>query len=342
MTSSWPRTRRLWRAGLIPLIIAGCFARVPAKEQDAAQWFPYIAANGQFTDLWAVAVPGGQRRRLTDDQLIEAAPAMLPDRRIVYASREVGRWRLKVVDPRPAAATRPNEEPPVRQSEFHYTSAEADDFGPVVSPSGQVLFVSNRSGRKQIFALVPGQNEASLLTPETGECDNPAPGPDGRIAYTRLLNGSRQVWLVDGDGGQKLQVTNLGYNVTDLTLLPAGKVPPPYRLNQALLMPSAMPGQAYQQLLQSQIIFVAHRRPDARSVVTATGEDLDIFRYDPATKRVMNLTNVAGNDANPVVLPSGLIAFTTDRRGTQEIWTVDAWGGHQQPWIDGESWVSTR
>ncbi len=341
VTSPWPKA--FWRTGLISLIIAGCYARVPQRDRGPAQWFPFIAANGGYTDLWAVTLPDGQPRRLTNDMLMESAPTSLADGRVVYASKEVGRWRLKVVDPRPLPDNgHPNPGAAMRPSSFLYESGQGDDFSPMASPSGQVVFVSNRNGIKQIFAIVPGQTEPSLLTAGQAECDNPAPGPDGRIAYTRVFNGTRQVWIMDGDGGQPKQVTSLNLNVTDLALLPANKVPAPYRLNQAILMPSAAPGQVYQQVLQSQIIFVAHRRPDSREVVASIGPDLDIYRYDPATARVMNLTNVAGNDQNPVVLPSGLIAFTTDRRGHKEIWTMDAWGGRQQPWIETKPWVSTR
>jgi Tol biopolymer transport system component len=333
LTSPWPR--RLWRAGIAAALVAGCFPRIPERDQGPTLWFPYIAGHDGYTDLWAVSVPGGQHRRLTDDTLTEQTPASLPDGRIVYASKEVGRWRLKVIDPR-----RPDDD---RPATFFYKSAQGDDFSPTVSPSGQVVFVSNRNGRRQIFAAMPGQDGATLLTPGPGECDNPAPGPDGRIAFVQLHHGTRQVWIMDGDGGMPKPVTALPMAMTDVALLPAGKLPPPYRLNQALLMPSAMPGQAYQQLLQSQILFVAHRKADSRFVVKESGADLDIFRFDPATKRVLNLSGTSGNDSDPVVMPSGLIAFTTDRRGgTKEIWTMDGWGGDQQPWVTAKPWVSTK
>lgn len=334
MSSPWPRF--LWRAGIVAALVAGCFPRVPVHDEGPVTWFPYVAGHDGYTDLWAISVPGGKRRQLTDDMLLEQGPTMLADGRIVYSSKEVGRWRLKVIDPRPAAAEN-------RQAEFLYDNAKGDDFGAVASPSGQIVFVSNRNGRKQIFAVMPGRRDATLLTPEPGEYDNPAPGPDGRIAFVRMHNGSRQIWIMDGDGGQPRQVTNLGMAMTDLALLPASKLPPPYRLNQALIMPSAMPGQAYQQVLQSQVLFVAHRTGDRRFVVKESGKDLDVFRFDPATHRILNLTSTNGNDMDPVVLPSGLIAFTTDRRGgVRQIWTMDGWGGDQQPWITDKPWVSTR
>ena len=331
MTSSWTRT--VWRVGLITLFLAGCFPRVPGKDSGPPFWFPYIQGEGPDTDLWAVAVPGGQRRRLTNDQLQESAPTVLADGRIVFASKETGRWQLKVVDPRPAAP---------QESTFLYPGGHGDDFTPVVSPSGQVIFVSNRTGRNQLYAIVPGQQEATLLTPAAGIFDNPAPGPDGRIAYVRHFDGSRQIWLMDGDGGQPTQLTDLDLDVTNLSLLPVSDLTPPYRLDQALLLPSAPPGQAYQQVLRNQILFVAHRRSDQRTFGASRGRDLDIYRYDPATARVLNLTNLAGNDQDPVVLPSGMIAFTTDRSGTREIWTMDSWGGAQTPWITAKPWVSTR
>jgi Tol biopolymer transport system component len=340
VTSPWPRY--FWRAGIAAVLVAGCFPRVPARDQGPATWFPYIAGKDGYTDLWAVSVPGGQHRQLTDDMLTEQAPAMMADGRIVYASKEVGRWRLKVIDPRPAASDR-RQSDVLPKAEFLYEGGKGDDFAPTVSPSGQVVFVSNRNGTKQIFAVMPGAREATLLTPGPGDHDSPAPGPDGRIVYVRLHNGIRQVWIMDGDGGMPKQLTNLPMAMTNLALLPASKLPPPYRLNQALLMPSAMPGQAYQQLLQSQVIFVARRTGDSRFVVAEKGPDLDIFRFDPATNRVLNLTSAGGNDMDPVVMPSGLIAFTTDRRGgVRQIWTMDGWGGNQEPWITAKPWVSTR
>lgn len=337
MTSPW--RRRTTSAGIIVLLLAGCYPRVPAREANDRFWFPFLSGQGKQTDLWAVSVPGGQYRQLTDDVFDEASPTLLADGRIVYASHETGRWRLMIVDPQLGADVGRIPRP-------LYDGGTGDDYSPVASPTGQVLFVSNRNGRKQIFAISPGARQPVLLTPQQGEHDHPAPAPDGGIYYIssspwRQTAGTRQIWQMEGDGRNARPVSNLPQAMSDLALLPADKLPPPYRIDQALAMPSPAPGQPYAEVRKPLLLFTA-LKPSRRSGLQAGGTDLDIYRLDTSTQRQLNLTDRSGTDEAPVVMPSGLIAFTTDRRGKKEIWTMDGWGGEQRPWINGESWVKTR
>jgi len=83
---------------------------------------------------------------------------------------------------------------------WRLTSDRAQDTQPDISPDGQhVVFVSNRSGREDIWLLRIKGSVLKSLTHEQGENDAPAFSPNGReIAFQR--DGNIFLMSVDGSG----------------------------------------------------------------------------------------------------------------------------------------------
>jgi TolB protein len=59
--------------------------------------------------------------------------------------------------------------------------------------------------------------------------------------------------------------------------------------------------------------------------------DLEIYRYDLSTRRIVKLTDNESDDRHPAWSPNGQkIVFVSDRNGRQEVYTMHADGSHQE------------
>lgn len=86
---------------------------------------------------------------------------------------------------------------------WRLTSDRAQDTQPDISPDGQqVVFVSNRSGHKDIWLLRIKGSVLKSLTQEQGENDAPAWSPDGReMAFQRSKpDGAPHIFVMAADG----------------------------------------------------------------------------------------------------------------------------------------------
>jgi TolB protein len=92
---------------------------------------------------------------------------------------------------------------------------EREEFSPVFSPDGRsVVFVSDRrAGRFELWSQPLGSgltnNTPVRLTDHPGSASQPAFSPDGRwIAYHRVLDAQRDVWIVPAGGGAASRFTD--------------------------------------------------------------------------------------------------------------------------------------
>jgi len=190
-------------------------------------------------DLWVVPGTGGGAQRLTTDGEYDREPAWSPDGRFVYFTsyREgtVALWRVpahggEVV--RVTMGTGPENHPTLSRdgTRLAYstlldtadvvvrdlaTGSERlvgdlrDEESPVLSPDRQaVAFVSDRrNGRPDLWLqpLSPDGEPAGTarqLTDHPGTVAQPSFSPDGRwVAYHRVLEGQRDIWIVPVSGG---------------------------------------------------------------------------------------------------------------------------------------------
>jgi Tol biopolymer transport system component len=196
--------------------------------------------------LWMVSPDEGKARRLTFDNVSARHPVWSSDGRSIYytSGREgtVALWSVDIASRRPpermTLGSGPESDPSVSGDGtlLVYTTAD-EDYNTIVrdlasgverpigtrrieqmprfAPGGsEVLFVSDRvEGRDELWAqrLDNGSEagEARRITRhDAGDVVHPAPSPDGRwIAYYRVVEGQRDVWVVSADGVATAQIT---------------------------------------------------------------------------------------------------------------------------------------
>jgi Tol biopolymer transport system component len=197
-------------------------------------------------DLWVVPAAGGGARRLTADGEYDRESAWSPDGRYVYFSsfREgtLALWRVSSQGGRPVRITMgtgPESHPSVPHdgTRLAYstlldtadvvvrdlaTGAERrfgdlrDDDSPALAPDRRaVVFVSDRADGRTSLWVQPlsadGQATGAprRLTEHRGTASHPSVSPDGRlVAYHRVLDGQRDIWVVPLSGGTPLRVTD--------------------------------------------------------------------------------------------------------------------------------------
>jgi len=195
-------------------------------------------------DLWLVPGEGGPAIRLTADAAPDFEPTWSPDGRyVIFAStREdsMALWSIPAKGGEPVrltAGTSGERSPSVashlpwlayctcdsnanavvmdrRTGERLVLPSSKNETFPILTPDGRaVIFHSDRSGGSELW-LQP-LNGLTLdghprrLTDHPGTVALPDVSPDGRwIAYQRVLNRQRDIWLVPTSGGPSVQFTD--------------------------------------------------------------------------------------------------------------------------------------
>ena len=111
-----------------------------------------------------------------------------------------------------------------RRKERQVTKHPAIDTAPSLSPDDQQLvFVSDRTGKEQIFYRQLGTRVEFQLT-RSGASSDPAWSPDGTmIAFTRLVRGNAQIHILDPFTGDEKALTRGRYNSEQPSWSPDGK-----------------------------------------------------------------------------------------------------------------------
>ncbi len=106
---------------------------------------------------------------------------------------------------------------------FYSSMTQLTKFGagtawdPAWSPTSEtVAFVSSESNNDEIFVLKKGEWPAQQLTRNDYEWDHhPSWTPDGTqiLFSSNRISGQRQLWIMDADGGNQRQFSNLPFEV---------------------------------------------------------------------------------------------------------------------------------
>lgn len=215
--------------------------RSPAWSPDG-RTLCYAASRA----LWVVPADGSApARRLTRDAETDMDPAWSADGRFIYFSSYRGGtlaiWRIPAEGGRPkriTLGTGPESQPGIARdgTRLVYSTYLKDpdlilrdlasrtesrihsvlvDAIPSFAPDGSALvFVSNRWGGRydlwlQKLANGKPSGTPQRLTDQPGSAQHPAWSPDGAwIAYFRVVQGQRDVWIVPAAGGQPVQFTD--------------------------------------------------------------------------------------------------------------------------------------
>ena len=90
-----------------------------------------------------------------------------------------------------------------------------DDADPAWSPDGRrIAFSSNRSGRRQLWAVATAGGEPELLAQVPGRTQAPAWSPEGtRLAFAREAAGDSDLWVLDlSDGSARKLTRGVGWD----------------------------------------------------------------------------------------------------------------------------------
>ncbi|MBI4420316.1 MAG: S9 family peptidase, partial [Gemmatimonadetes bacterium] len=158
---------------------------------------------GQF-DIWTVAVPGGDLRRLTTDPRFELYPTWAPDSRNIVYVRADDRWADHEV--MIMSASGESQRSLTRDTDmFDYgTLGTRSKFGYVqVSPDGKTaLFRSHRSGWITYWTVPLAGGTPRQLAPESADQSDARWSPDGAwVVYISNRNGTHDLRVVPGSGG---------------------------------------------------------------------------------------------------------------------------------------------
>jgi Tol biopolymer transport system component len=222
-------------------------------------------------------------------------------------------------------------------------TTEGNDHTPDVSPDGGTILFSSTNGgiESDIFTTdIDGSNRSQLTGASTagGESFDPEFSPDGgRIVFhsDRGVGGTLQIWVMDADGSNPVQLTTSGNNAW-ASWSPDG--------NQIAFVSNrdgnfeiyVMDDDGANQTRltnNSAAEFDPAFSPDGTKIVfdsNRNGPGYDVFIMDDDGTDQTRLTTNAANDFYPAWSPDGLfIAFTSDRGGAGTIWVMNADGSNQ-------------
>ncbi len=152
--------------------------------------------------LWMIALPSGDARRLTNDLNSYNTVTITSDgSRMVTVQRE-GDSRIYVAPARDSQAAKP----------FATAASRNDgssDRGLAWTPDGRLVFTSEQGPSVELWISNADGSDAHTLTPGFRVAVQPAVTPDGKtVFFVGGKGGAINIWRVDTDGGDVRQVTN--------------------------------------------------------------------------------------------------------------------------------------
>ena len=166
------------------------------------------------SQLWYVAYPSGEARRITNDPNRYFGVSLTADSSaLVTVQGEVASsiW----VAPRGEASG-------ARQiTSGSGTGAGLD--GIACMPNGGVVYTSNASGRSDIWSMGADGSSPVQLTLNGGNSSEPGISPDGQtVVFSSDRDGNRNIWRMNIDGSSPKQLTH-GDSDTQPQITPDGK-----------------------------------------------------------------------------------------------------------------------
>ena len=227
---------------------------------------------------------------------------------IIFNSKEGRRWEIFVVEADGKNVRRLMN----NLATFHY-------FSPTWSPNGkQIAYTINMVGAGNIYVMdTDGRNRHRVTdyrAPARGEFEKPpmtlygasgpAWSPDGKqIAFTRHLRPHvlvYEIFVIDADGRNAHELTNLGHQATSPTWSPDGK----------------------------QIAFSSNH----------SDKNYDIYIMDADGRNVRLLTTLPERDHDPAWSPDGRRIVFSSRRGEEtDLYVVDVNGQNRRKLTGGRS-----
>jgi TolB protein len=207
------------------------------------------------------------------------------------------------------------------------------DITPAFAPDvATIAYTSFKSGYPDII-LQSLRDARAPLMPARGNAESqnylPAWSPDGtKLAFMSTRDGNAEIYVVNRDGTGLRRITNHpGADVTP-TWAPSGNqlaftsdrtgAPQVYTVN--------LDGTGIQRISQESYCDRATWSPNPLNEIayaSRTGGGYEIRIFDFNTRETHAITDGIGSNESPTFAPNGRhIAFTSDRTGTQQIYTI--------------------
>ena len=174
------------------------------------QWLPDMSSllvvagdsvvNGM---LWVISYPDGQVRRITNDLNTYRAIGLTQDGKKFTTVQSQGVVNLWVV-PEGDAARAVRLETGNVNTFFSTTGSNV-----TWTPDNRIIFVSNESGKPDIWIADGSGNNSKQLTANSASNVSPVVSPDGRyIVFASMQEAKRSLWRIDLDGANPLRLTS--------------------------------------------------------------------------------------------------------------------------------------
>ena len=317
--------------------------RTPALSPDGKQAaFSWNGERQDNSDIYVKFIDSATPMRLTTDPGSDDMPAWSPDGRKIAFVRTTGLPRSK-----PAIYIVPALGGPERKL-AELAPGECYRYGTLSwSPDGEWLAFADKSSDTDAFASymvsVETGERRKLTSADHGQYGDavPAFSPDGRaLAFLRLQNyANGDIYVVPVAGGKPKRLTYDRAYVTGLSWISDGTelVFSSDRRGGAGIWRIRASGGTPVPLLGIGLSGQPRGLSQKGKRLVFSGEipDHNIWRVGVQGSRLVNLPTqlIAStrDDCNPQPSPDGQrIAFTSNRSGTYEIWTVDRDGGNSE------------
>jgi Tol biopolymer transport system component len=207
---------------------------------------------------------------------------------------------------------------------------------------GVILFVSNRDGNPEIYAMNLANQSILRLTDNDAIDMQPALAPDSmRVAYASNINGNNEIYLTGLDLRPSVNLTNNSADDMQPAWSPDGNWIA-FTSNrdgnlEIYIMRSdgtevrnltSNPASDFAPTWFSIPRFFGLGTEDWIAFTSNRDGNLEIYKVRPDGTGLTNLTKNPANDHSPSGFPGGrLLAFVSDRDGNSEIYTMNDDGG---------------
>lgn len=152
--------------------------------------------------VWRVAYPNGEARRVTNDTNDYDDLSLSADSRFLVIRQKLQNlnlWSVSLDDMG-------------RNAQLTFGNAASDGkYGVASMPDGRIIFTSSRGGNVDLWIMNADGNGQTQLTKNNGEFNGrPRAAPDGKtIIFVSSRTGTRQIWRMDADGGNPQMLTDV-------------------------------------------------------------------------------------------------------------------------------------
>ncbi len=184
--------------------LPGNFVSSPAFSRDGRIAFAARLQQGRDIDIFVASSDGSRPRNITNARGIDTSPVWSPTgAQIAFISDRTGSAQVWIADSDGSNLRR------LIQEGGHCDS-------PDWSPDGRFILYSWQAPgqwKHDIFMVEVATGRIYQLTRGAGSYESPTWSPDGRhIAFQSTRTGSKQIFIMNADGGNLKQITAYGVN----------------------------------------------------------------------------------------------------------------------------------